>query len=158
MPQHRETRQLPYSPEQMFALVADVERYPEFLPWCVACRVTARPSPTELTADLAVGFKMVREQFTSRVVLTPTERIEVRYLKGPFQHLENEWRFAPVPGGARVDFALSFEFRSALLQSLIGALFEEAVRRMVTAFETRARKLYGVSGSAVAGPVTSSGG
>jgi coenzyme Q-binding protein COQ10 len=143
MPDHRETRLLPYTPEQMFALVADVERYPEFLPWCVACRITARPSATEFTADLAVGFRMVRERFTSRVVLTPTERIEVQYLKGPFQHLRNEWHFAPDPGGCAVTFALSFEFRSALLQTLIGALFEEAVRRMVAAFEARARRLYG---------------
>ena len=143
MPHHSENRILPYTPEQIFALVADVERYPEFLPWCVACRITARPSPTEFIADLAVGFKMVREQFTSRVTLTPNERIVVSYLKGPFQHLENQWQFAPADGGTRVDFALQFEFRSALLQTLIGALFEEAVRRMVTAFEARARKLYG---------------
>lgn len=144
MPEHRETRTLPYTPAQIFALVADVERYPEFLPWCVACRIAARPSPTEFTADLAVGFKMVREQFTSRVSLTPYEHIRVIYIKGPFQHLENEWRFAPAPGGGtRIEFFLSFEFRSALLQTLIGALFEEAVRRMVAAFETRAKKLYG---------------
>jgi coenzyme Q-binding protein COQ10 len=143
MPEHRESRILPYTPAQIFALVADVERYPEFLPWCVACRVTARPSPHEFTADLVVGFKMVREQFTSRVSLERHERIRVLYVKGPFQHLENEWRFAPVPEGTRVEFFLSFEFRSALLQTLIGALFEEAVRRMVAAFEMRARKLYG---------------
>ena len=143
MPQHSESRILPYAPEQIFALVADVERYPEFLPWCVACRITDRPSPTEFIADLAVGFKMVREQFTSRVILTPYERIVVSYLKGPFQHLENRWQFNAVDGGTRVDFSLQFEFRSALLQTLIGALFEEAVRRMVAAFEARANKLYG---------------
>src|SRR4051794_14928824 len=123
MPEHRETRFLPYTPQQIFALVADVERYPEFLPWCVACRITSRPSPTEFTADLAVGFKMVREQFSSRVVLAPYERIEVKYLKGPFQHLENVWHFAPAAdGGTQVEFFLRFEFRSALLQTLIGAL------------------------------------
>jgi coenzyme Q-binding protein COQ10 len=155
MPHHSETRRLPYTPTQIFALVADVEHYPEFLPWCVACRITARPSPTEFIADLAVGFKMVREQFTSRVTLTPHERIEVRYIKGPFQHLENIWQFAPDGDGTRVSFSLSFEFRSALLQSLIGALFEEAVRRMVAAFEARAKKLYGLPGAAA---ITSSGG
>ena len=144
MPEHRETRVLPYTPEQMFALVADVEKYPQFLPWCVACRITSRPTATDFTADLAVGFKMVREQFSSEVVLTPTERIEVRYIKGPFQHLRNEWTFRPAPQGCEVEFYLTFEFRSALLQTLIGALFEEAVRRMVAAFEARARKLYGV--------------
>ena len=143
MPEHRETRVLPYTPAQMFALVADVEKYPAFLPWCVACRITGRPSPSEFTADLAVGFKMVREQFTSRVVLVPTERIEVQYLKGPFLHLRNEWQFRPAAGGCEVTFFLTFEFRSSLLQTLIGALFEEAVRRMVAAFEIRARKLYG---------------
>src|SRR5271170_6352481 len=97
MPEHRETRTLPYTPEQMFALVADVERYPEFLPWCVACRIASRVSQNEFTADLAVGFKMVREQFTSRVTLAPIERIHVHYLRGPFQYLENEWRFRPAP-------------------------------------------------------------
>jgi coenzyme Q-binding protein COQ10 len=144
MPEHRETKVLPYTPTQVFALVADVERYPEFLPWCVACRITSRPTATTFTADLAVGFKMVREQFTSRVTLRPYEAIEVSYLKGPFNHLHNEWRFSPAPGGGTtVEFYLKFEFRSALLQTLIGALFEEAVRRMVAAFESRARKLYG---------------
>ena len=143
MPEHRESRVLPYAPEQIFALVADVERYPEFLPWCLACRIVSRESPREFTADLAVGFRMVREQFTSLVTLAPHTRIEVRYLKGPFQHLRNEWTFSAVPQGTRVDFFLSFEFRSRVLQTLIGALFEEAVRRMVAAFETRAKKLYG---------------
>ncbi len=143
MPQHSESRIFPYAPEQIYALVADVERYPEFLPWCMACRITSRPSPNEVIADLAVGFKMVREQFTSRVTLTPTERIVVSYLRGPFQHLENQWQFTAVEGGTRVDFSLQFEFRSVLLQTLIGALFEEAVRRMVAAFEARAKKLYG---------------
>ena len=143
MPEHRETRVLPYTPEQMYALVADIERYPEFLPWCVACRVSKRLSPTEFTADLAVGFKMVREQFTSRVSLVPHQGISVQYIKGPFAHLSNDWTFVPAPGGCTVEFFLSFEFRSKMLQSLIGALFEEAVKRMVDAFETRARKLYG---------------
>jgi len=143
VPEHRETRVLPYTPEQIFGLVADVERYPEFLPWCVACRVVSRKSPEEFTADLAVGFRMVREQFSSLVTLSPYRHIQVHYLKGPFQHLTNEWTFAAVPEGTRVDFFLSFEFRSRMLQALIGALFEEAVRRMVAAFETRAKKLYG---------------
>lgn len=144
MPEHRETRVLPYTPAQMFDLVADVERYPEFLPWCVACRIIARQSPTDYTADLAIGFKMVREQFTSRVRLEPKTKINVDYLKGPFQHLSNEWRFIPEGDGARIEFFLSFEFRSRMLQAIIGVLFEEAVRRMVAAFEMRARKLYGI--------------
>jgi coenzyme Q-binding protein COQ10 len=142
MPIHREKKILPYTPEQMFALVADVERYPEFLPWCVACRIRTVESPTSLIADLQVGFKMVREQFTSRVTLDPPKAITVTYLSGPFEHLSNEWEFTAVPGGTAVDFFLTFEFRSRLLQTLIGVLFEEAVRRMVSAFETRAAKLY----------------
>ncbi len=143
MPTHSETRLLPYTPEQVYALVADVERYPEFLPWCLACRISKRESPTSFTADLVVGFKMVREQFTSRVTLKPIEEITVTYLSGPFEHLTNEWKFAPAEGGTSVHFYLSFEFKSKLLQALIGLLFEEAVHRMVSAFEARAAKLYG---------------
>ena len=143
MPIHRETRILPYTPEQVFSLVADVERYPEFLPWCVACRIKRQETSTSFTADLAVGFKMVREQFTSRVTLDPPGGITVEYLTGPFEHLRNTWGFKPAAGGTEVDFFLSFEFRSKLLQAVIGVLFEEAVQRMVGAFETRAAKLYG---------------
>ena len=143
MPVHRETRVFSYTPEQVFDLVADVERYPEFLPWCVACRIAGRESPTEFTADLAVGFKMVREKFASRVRLSPKDAITVEYLDGPFEFLTNEWKFAATPGGAQVEFYLEFEFRSKILQKLIGVLFEEAVRRMVSAFEIRAAKLYG---------------
>tara|TARA_R110000868_G_scaffold115821_2_gene309040 strand:- start:119 stop:559 length:441 start_codon:yes stop_codon:yes gene_type:complete len=143
MPIHRETRVFPYSPEQVFDLVADVERYPEFLPWCVACRIARRESPTDFTADLAVGFKMVREKFASRVKLSPKDEITVEYIDGPFEFLTNEWKFSSTPGGTQVDFYLEFEFRSKILQKLIGVLFEEAVRRMVSAFEIRAAKLYG---------------
>ncbi len=142
MPVHRETRVFPYTPEQVFDLVADVERYPEFLPWCVACRIARRESATEFTADLAVGFKMVREKFTSRVRLTPKDAITVEYLDGPFEFLTNEWKFSATPGGTQVEFYLAFEFRSKILQKLIGVLFEEAVRRMVAAFESRAVRLY----------------
>lgn len=147
MPIHRETRVLPYTPEQVYNLVADVERYPEFLPWCVACRIIKRDTPTSFTADLAVGFKMVRERFKSRVTLRPIEAITVEYLDGPFSYLTNEWQFMSDPKGGPdstvVKFYLSFEFKSKLLQALIGVLFEEAVHRMVGAFEARAKKLYG---------------
>ncbi|MGE4064883.1 MAG: type II toxin-antitoxin system RatA family toxin [Rhodospirillaceae bacterium] len=142
MPVHREKKILPYTPEQMFALVADVEKYPEFLPWCLACRIRKQETPTSFIADLQVGFKMVREQFTSRVSIEPQKAITVSYLSGPFEHLSNEWKFNAAPQGCAIDFFLTFEFRSKLLQSLIGVLFEEAVRRMVAAFETRAAKLY----------------
>lgn len=142
MPVHHETRILPYTPEQVFDLVADVERYPEFLPWCVACRIKKRESATSFTADLAVGFKMVREQSTSRVTFAPHKAITVEYLNGPFEHMRNTWDFKAVSGGTEVKFFLSFEFRSKLLQAVIGVLFEEAVRRMAGAFEIRAAKLY----------------
>src|SRR3954462_14113068 len=107
MPVHQETRVLPYSPEQVFALVADLEHSPESLPWCVACRIKKRESATSFTADLAVGFKMVREQFTSRVTLDepPDDKIKgitVEYLTGPFEHLRNTWTFTPVAGGTEV--------------------------------------------------------
>ena len=139
---HREIRLLPYTPEQIYDLIADVERYPEFLPWCLACRIKKRESKNVFIADLVVGFKMVREQFTSRVTLDPKKAITIEYLDGPFAYLTNEWKFDSAPGGTAVLFYLAFEFKSKLLQTLIGVLFEEAVHKMVSAFETRARKLY----------------
>jgi len=155
MPIHAEQRVLPFRPEQLFDLVADIERYPEFLPWCVAARIRRREGNT-IHADLVIGFKMVRERFTSRVVLDrPNLRIDVSYAEGPFRYLNNHWIFEPMPDGAcRIDFYVDFEFHSALLRRLIGMLFNEAVRRMVSAFETRARRLYGEPGGArVARPV-----
>ncbi|MEX2009207.1 MAG: type II toxin-antitoxin system RatA family toxin [Dongiaceae bacterium] len=155
MPIHAEQRVLPYRPEQLFDLVADIERYPEFLPWCVAARIRRREGDI-VHADLVIGFKMVRERFTSRVALDrPNMRIDVSYAEGPFRYLTNHWIFEPMPGGAcRIDFYVDFEFRSVLLRRLIGVLFNEAVRRMVAAFETRARRLYGEPGAPrVARPV-----
>jgi coenzyme Q-binding protein COQ10 len=143
---HSETRLLPYSADQMFELVADVERYPEFLPWCVGARIKEQ-TPEMLLADLMIGFKMVRERFTSRVHLDRDARqIDIEYINGPFRTLQNRWAFQPTPeGGCRIDFHLEFEFNSLLLQKLIGVLFHEAVRRMVAAFETRAKQLYGAN-------------
>ena len=142
MPTHTEKRVLPYTPEQMFALVADVERYPEFLPWCVGARIRERGT-TLIVADLIIGFRLIRERFTSRVALSPPSGIDVAYTDGPFRYLNNHWGFDPVPGGCRVDFFVDFEFKSRLLQKVIEMLFGEAVRRMVAAFETRAKQLYG---------------
>ena len=142
MPTHTEKRVLPYTPEQMFALVADVERYPEFLPWCVGARIRER-GPTLIVADPIIGFRLIRERFTSRVALSPPSGIDVAYTDGPFRYLNNHWGFDPVPGGCRVDFFVDFEFKSRLLQKMIEMLFGEAVRRMVAAFETRAKQLYG---------------
>jgi coenzyme Q-binding protein COQ10 len=144
MMKHAEQRLLGYRPEQLFDLVADVERYPEFLPWCIGARIRER-SESLLVADLVIGFKLIRERFTSRVAMDrPHLGIETAYADGPFKHLSNCWRFEPMPdGGCRIDFYVEFEFRSAVLQKLIGLLFHEAVKRMVGAFETRARALYG---------------
>lgn len=143
MPRHAERRQLPYTPEQLFDLVADVGRYPEFLPWCTAARIRSR-SEAELVADLVIGFKGISERFTSRVQLDrPALEIHVGYQKGPFKHLDNHWKFIEVDGGVLVDFYVEFEFRSFILEKLIGAVFTEAVRKMVSAFEGRARDLYG---------------
>jgi coenzyme Q-binding protein COQ10 len=143
MPTHAEKRVMPYRAEQMFDLVADVERYPEFLPWCLAARVRER-SGNVIVADLLIGFKMVRERFTSRVTLDRARQIDVAYTEGPLKYLNNHWTFTDLPGGGcEVDFFVDFEFRSMILQKIIGVLFNEAVRRMVSAFETRARDLYG---------------
>ena len=140
---HTEKRILPYTPEQIFDLVADVERYPEFLPWCVACRKT-KLFDDGFEADLAIGFKMVREKFTSRVILDHPNKVEVVYKDGPFKNLSNTWHFDKSSDdlGCEVNFHLELEFRSAVLQKLIGVLFAEAVRRMVSAFENRAAELY----------------
>jgi coenzyme Q-binding protein COQ10 len=146
MPTHAEKRAVPYTPEQMFALVADVERYPEFLPWCVACRIRRRESPTLFVADLVIGFKMFRERFTSRVGLDRPHRIDVSYHEGPFRYLTNHWMFeADGDGACIIDFYIDFEFRSKTLQKLMGKLFNEAVQRMVNAFEKRAHGLYGAN-------------
>ena len=143
MPTHAEKKVLPYTPEQMYRLVADVEKYPEFLPWCLAARIRRREGNV-MFADLVIGFRMVRERFTSRVELDEeNRRINVQYTEGPFQYLNNHWIFTPHERGVCVDFYVDFEFRSKMLQKIMGVLFNEAVRRMVQAFETRAAQLYG---------------
>jgi coenzyme Q-binding protein COQ10 len=142
MPTHAEQRVLPYTPEQLFALVADIEQYPKFLPWCVGARIRER-QPDLIVADLIIGFRVFRERFTSRVKLDPSRRIDVAYTEGPFRYLNNYWLFDKVADGCRVDFFVDFEFKSRVLQRVIEMLFGEAVRRMVTAFERRAEQLYG---------------
>lgn len=142
MPTHAEKRVLPYTPKQLYDLVADIERYPEFLPWCMAARIRKREERL-VVADLVIGFKVFRERFTSRVELDPeNNRIDVTYAEGPFKYLNNHWVFNEHPSGCEIDFFVDFEFRSRLLQKAIEVLFSEAVRRMVGAFETRARVLY----------------
>jgi coenzyme Q-binding protein COQ10 len=148
MPTHAEKRAMPYTPEQLFELVERVDRYPEFLPWCIAARLKNREANVAIW-DLVIGFKMIRERFTSRVTLQPPApelhpRIDVVYADGPFRYLNNHWIFERQQDGTTViDFYVDFEFRSKLLQSIMGLLFNEAVKRMVAAFETRARQLYG---------------
>ena len=149
MPTHAEERFLPYSPERLFALVADVERYPEFLPWCAAARIRRREGQV-ITADLVIGFKIFRENFTSEVTLDGPDRIDVKYENGPFKYLNNHWIFKPAEGGCVIDFYVDFEFHSRLFQIAIGAVFNEAVRRMVDAFEIRAEALFGAPKSAAA--------
>lgn len=153
MPTHAEKRTLPFTPEQLFNLVADVERYPEFLPWCVACRIRRWETQQRLVADLVIGFKMIRERFTSRVELSRPCRIDVAYYDGPFRYLTNHWIFAEAEHGhCAIDFYIDFEFRSRTLQKLMGKLFNEAVQRMVNAFEKRALALYGGDGPQGAQP------
>lgn len=143
MPRHEETRRLPYAPEQMFDLVADVRRYPEFLPWVAAVRVKSDDAG-EMVADLLVGFRGIREKFTSRVAKQRPERIHVDYLDGPLERLTNDWRFRPDgAGGVLVDFCVDFAFRNRLFEALAGQVFDRALRKMIGAFEARAAALYG---------------
>ncbi len=146
MPKHSETRHLPYTPEQMFDLVADVARYPEFLPWVSAMRVRSDTS-TETVADMIVGFKGLRETFTSRVTKSRPDSIDVDYLDGPLKYLRNNWRFRPEEQGCAVDFTVDFAFKNRVFEMLAGQVFGTALRRMIGAFEDRAAKLYGSNNS-----------
>ena len=142
MPAHRESRALPYTAEQMFTLVADVARYPEFLPWVVATRIR-RDSETEMLADMIVGFKGLREQFTSRVNKRPHSAILVDYIDGPLKQLHNEWHFRPEDNGCIVDFQVEFAFRNRMFERLAGQVFARALQKMTSAFEERAAQIYG---------------
>tara|TARA_R110002049_G_scaffold141166_2_gene302712 strand:- start:262 stop:705 length:444 start_codon:yes stop_codon:yes gene_type:complete len=147
MPTHSETRTLPYSAQQMYDLVADVARYPEFLPWTAAARIKSLEDQGDhrvMDADLVISFKVFRERFTSRVVLWPEAmKIDTEYLDGPFKYMKSNWAFADVEGGCEVQFFVDFEFRNAILQKIIGVVFNEAMQRVVKAFEKRAQALYG---------------
>jgi len=147
MPTHSETKFLPYSAQQMYALVGDVGSYPEFLPWCAAARIRSQVPQGEsevLEADLVISFKVFRERFGSRVVLWPDARkIDTEYLDGPFKHMKSNWAFVDAEGGCEVSFFVDFEFRNAILQGIIGVVFNEAMQRVVRAFEARAKALYG---------------
>lgn len=151
MPVHDEQRLVPFSPEQMFAMVADVARYPEFLPWCAGARIRTREridGVDRMTADLIVAYKVFRERFTSRVTLNDEEGlIEVEYLDGPFTHLINRWSFSlytddTMTSGTRVGFFVDFAFKSKTLQKIIESRFADAVIKMGDAFEARAHDIY----------------
>jgi len=149
MPRHSETRHLPYTPEQMFDLVADVGSYPQFLPWIAAMRVRSN-SETEMMADMIVGFKSLRETFTSRVIKERPTHVHVDYVDGPLKHLSNDWRFRPDgEGGVIIDFEVDFAFKNRMFEMLAGQVFDRALRKMIGAFETRAAELYGAGDSGI---------
>ena len=142
MPTHAEKLVLPYTPQQLLELVADVEKYPKFLPWCISLRIRQKQDDLVI-ADMIIGFKMFRERFTSRVEINRPDRIDVSYTEGPFKYLTNHWIFEPhEDGGCVLDFYVDFEFRSSLLQHAITIIFNKAVKKMVGAFEDRAKDLY----------------
>lgn len=147
MLKHLEQKHLPYTPEQMFDLVADVARYEEFAPWCIASRINRRESENVFYADLVVGYKMFRERFSSKVMLDRPNEISIEYLKGPLKNLKNRWKFIRQPDNTcLIDFAVEFEFGNVALQTLANMFFNEVVKRMVGAFEQRAAQLYGHNG------------
>lgn len=147
MPTHSETRPLPYTAQQMYDLVADVAQYPKFLPWCAAARIRSK-TPVDggelMEADLVISFKVFRERFGSRVVLYPGDKkIDTEYLDGPFRYMKSNWAFSDRDdGGCDVSFFVDFEFKNAVLQGIIGVVFNEAMQRIVRAFERRAAELY----------------
>jgi len=147
MPRHSETKHLPFSPDQLFELVADVASYDQFLPWVVAVRIRSS-SEAETIADLVVGFNAFKERFTSRVVKERPTRICVDYVEGPLKYLHNEWKFdRAADGGTDVGFSVDFAFKSRIFETLAGSMFDRALRRMTNAFEQRAAALYGISSS-----------
>ncbi len=146
MPQFETRRSVAHSPEKMFDLVADVERYPEFLPLCEALTVRSRKERDGkelLVADMTVGYKAIRETFTTQVLLNPAENlIDVKYIDGPFKYLTNVWRFDPAESGCEVHFFIDYEFKSRILGALMGSMFDRAFRMFAEAFEMRADKIY----------------
>ena len=143
MTTHSEQKFVPFTPDQLFEMVSDVQSYPKFLPWCVGARI--RSADDELiVADLMIGYKLLRERFTSRVTLDRAKmKIETEFTDGPFKFLRNQWEFKSCPEGCQIVFLVEFEFRSTVLQKLVSVLFNEVVLRMVSAFEKRAYFLYG---------------
>lgn len=151
MPSFHTVRRVAFSPAQMFDLVADVEKYPEFVPLCESLRVRRRSASGEgvetLVADMSVGYRAIRETFATRVTLDRARlRIDVEYVDGPFRFLENRWRFVDAGGACDVDFHIAYEFRNRALGLLMGAMFDRAFRMFTNAFEERAKRVYGTAG------------
>lgn len=145
MLQHHETRILPYTAEQLFDLVIDIEKYPEFLPWVVGLRVKDRQTGI-ITADLAAGYKIYTEKFTCKVHYERPHKIHVDYVQGPLKHLTNDWTFENVAEGCQITFHVDFEFKSSLFQTIAAQFFDVALSRMTEAFEKRAAEVYGAGG------------
>lgn len=142
MPTHADKVQLPYKPEQLFDLVADIEKYPEFLPWCQSVTIMEKHH-NQLLAKVAVGYGVFKETYTCRVLLDRPARIDVQYLEGPFKHLDNYWKFTPAQEeGSEVEFFIDFEFRSGFFQKAFEMVFTEAVRHLMQAFVSRAHQLF----------------
>lgn len=140
---HIEQKNLPFTPEQMFDLVADVDAYADFAPWCVSSRIKKWEGETVFYADLVAGYKLLRERFTSKVILEPKTRIYIDYLRGPLKHLKNQWLFIrEEDGSCTIDFSVEFEFNSTILQGLAQVFFNEIIKRMVSSFEARAYEIY----------------
>jgi len=146
MPRHQEVRFLPYTPEQLFDLVADVGRYQEFLPWVAATRIR-QDGEREMVADLVVGFGALKETFASLVKKERPREIEIDYIDGPLKYLHNNWKFQPAANGTNVEFCVDFAFKNRIFEALAGQMFDRALRRMIGAFEARAAELYAPSGS-----------
>ncbi len=149
MPSFSTKRRVAFSAAQMYALVADVDHYPEFLPMCTGLKVLSRtpvPDGEDLVASMSVGYKAIAETFTTEVRLRPERcKVEANYIDGPFKRLQNQWRFVDVSDGCDVDFFIDYEFKSPMLGLLVGQVFDQAFRKFTDAFEQRARKVYGSS-------------
>lgn len=140
MPSFSDKQILPYKQKDLYEVILDVKSYPEFLPWCLAARIYNQQEGS-FDADLVIGFKMFKERFTSRVSFEKPNHIHVDYIKGPMKHLHNDWKFNAHADGVEVEFDVDFTFKNPVFQKLVGHLFEEAIFKMVEAFEKRAAKI-----------------
>lgn len=142
MPTHAEKRILPFKAKQIFDLVADVEKYPDFLPWVISAKIISRED-NKFIADLEIGYKIIRTSYRSEVILTPHQTIDINYVDGPFRYLNNHWHFKELGETLmEVDFFIDFDFQSSYLQILLQSTFTEVVKRMIQAFEKRAAEIY----------------